>query len=365
MRDTALFRPFRYKNLALDNRIAMAPMTRYLSPEGIPAADAAAYYSRRAAGGVGLIITEGVGIDREAARRDPNVPNFFGEDALREWSKVFGAVRAAGASIVPQLWHVGASPARDPSKPETPRESPSALFGDGPVRGRAMSDRDIASTIEAYASAAENALRLGAAGVEIHAAHGYLIDQFFWNVTNRRNDKFGGADIAARTRFGVEVVKAVRARVGPDFPIIFRISQWKIPDYDNRLVRTPSELESWLRPLRDAGVDIFHCSQRRFWNPEFEGSSLNLAGWVKKLMDCPTISVGSVGLSVAFLDPAAQGPIATANVDALIDRLEREEFDLIAVGRALISEPQWAAKVRTGHFAALKPYNPADLATLT
>lgn len=365
MRNTALFRPFRYKGLALDNRIAMAPMTRYLAPDGIPAPDAAAYYGRRAAGGVGLIITEGVGIDREASRRDIDVPNFFGEKALNEWSKIFDAVRAEGSSIIPQLWHVGASPARDPTKPLPPRESPSALFGDGPVRGRAMSDRDIADTIDAYASAAENAQRLGAAGVEIHAAHGYLIDQFFWSPTNQRSDQFGGKDIAARTRFGVEVVRAVRARTGPDFPILLRISQWKIPDYDNRLAQTPLELESWLRPLRDAGVDIFHCSQRRFWDAEFEGSSLNLAGWTKKLMDCPTISVGSVGLSVAFLDPSAQGPVETAHIDALIERLEREEFDLIAVGRALISEPLWAAKVRAGDFAALKAFDPADLTALT
>src|SRR3546814_15157167 len=97
-----------------------------------------------------------------------------------------------------------------------------------------MSDRDIAETIDAYASAAENAQRLGAAGVEIHAAHGYLIDQFFWSTTNQRSDHFGGTNIAARTRFGAGAVRAVRVRTRPDFPIPFRICQWQYTHHDNK-----------------------------------------------------------------------------------------------------------------------------------
>ena len=103
-----------------------------------------------------------------------------------------------------------------------------------------------------------------------------LIDQFFWGVTNQRTDQYGG-DFVARTRFAVDVVKACRRRTAPGFPIVLRFSQWKLQDYSARLVTTPDELGRFLAPLVDAGVDAFHCSTRRFWVPEFEGSALNLA----------------------------------------------------------------------------------------
>jgi 2,4-dienoyl-CoA reductase-like NADH-dependent reductase (Old Yellow Enzyme family) len=137
-------------------------------------------------------------------------------------------------------------------------------------------------------------------GVEIHGAHGYLIDQFFWEGSNRRDDEYGG-DLAGRSRFAIELIQAVRAAVGPDFPIIFRFSQWKQQDYTARLVQTPQALAAFLQPLSEAGVDIFHCSTRRFWEPEFDGSELNLAGWTRQLTGKPTITVGSVGLDGEFL----------------------------------------------------------------
>jgi 2,4-dienoyl-CoA reductase-like NADH-dependent reductase (Old Yellow Enzyme family) len=113
--------------------------------------------------------------------------------------------------------------------------------------------------------------------------------------SNRRTDAFGG-DAVERTRFATEVVRAVRAAIGPDFPLIFRYSQWKTQVHSARLAETPDALESMLAPIADAGVDVFHASTRRFWQPEFEGSDLNLAGWTRKLTGRQTISVGSVSL---------------------------------------------------------------------
>src|SRR5271154_7237886 len=95
-------------------------------------------------------------------------------------------------------------------------------------------------------------------------------------------------------------LEAVRRATGPDFPIILRFSQWKQQDYAARLAKTSDELARFLEPLSTAGVDIFHCSQRRFWEPEFEGSDLNLAGWTKKLTGKPTVTVGRVALSGDF-----------------------------------------------------------------
>lgn len=328
----ALFTPFKLGALELPTRVVMAPMTRTFCPGGVPHAQVVEYYRRRAAADVGLIITEGTTVDHPAANGYPNVPRFHGEDALAGWKKVVDAVHAEGGRIVPQLWHVG-SVRRLGTEPDAsvPGYGPSEKLKDGQVVVHGMSHADIRDVIEAFAQAARDAKAIGMDGVEIHGAHGYLIDQFFWAASNQRSDEYGG-DLAGRSRFAIELVQAVRAAVGPDFPIILRFSQWKQQDYSARLVDNAEALGEFLRPLADAGVDIFHCSTRRFWEPEFEGSDLNLAGWTRLLTGKPTITVGSVGLDGEFLqfmvdtDKVAQ----PASLEKLLQRLGDQEFDLVA-----------------------------------
>ena len=231
-----------------------------------------------------------------------------------------------------------------------------------------MSEEAIADTVATFAQAAADAKRLGFDTVEIHGAHGYLIDQFFWSGTNERTDRYGGASLRERSRLAAEVVSAVRAAVGPDFPLILRISQWKQQDYLARLAATPAEMEDWLRPLVEAGADVLHCSQRRFWEAEFPDidgeKGLNFAGWAKKLTGAATISVGSVGLSGDFIAAFGGEQSTSVGLGQLLERMERDEFDLIAVGRALISDPQWVAKVRAGDWTELKGFDASALATL-
>ncbi|QOL80068.1 NADH:flavin oxidoreductase [Pseudooceanicola spongiae] len=361
-----LFRPFTLKGLELKNRIVMAPMTRSMAPEGLPGQPQADYYTRRAENEVGLILSEGTVIDRPASRNTAGIPFFHGE-ALNGWKTVIDSVHAAGGRMGPQIWHTG-STRGGKWEPEAPVESPSGLIGPNDPRGVEMSEDDIQATIAAFASAAADAKRLGFDVAELHGAHGYLIDQFFWAGSNLRTDAWGGKTLAERSRFAVEVVKAVRAAVGPDFPIILRISQWKQQDFTVKLAENPEEMEAWLQPLADAGVDVFHCSQRRFWEPEFpeiDGEEgLNFAGWVKKITGKPTISVGSVGLSGEFIASfGGEGSQATS-LDKLVARMERDEFDLIAVGRALISDPAWAAKVKRGAADELQGFEAKDLAEL-
>jgi 2,4-dienoyl-CoA reductase-like NADH-dependent reductase (Old Yellow Enzyme family) len=225
--------------------------------------------------------------------------------------------------------------------------------------------REIHGLVQAYAQAAADAKRIGFDAVEIHGAHGYLIDQFFWDVTNKRTDEYGG-DLIGRTRFAVEVIEAVRAAVGPDFPIIFRYSQWKPVNYGAKLAANPEELEGFLGQLSAAGVDIFHASTRRFWEPEFEGSDLNLAGWTRKLTGKPAITVGSVGLDSEFTSLFMEGKGGQpASIDNLIERMEGGEFDLVAVGRALLADPAWAAKIRGDRTDELQPFTREALATLS
>lgn len=360
-----LSRPVALNGLTVPNRIVMAPMTRMFSPGGVPGEDVRSYYSRRAAAGVGLIVTEGTYVGHESAGQSDRVPRFHGEEQLAGWAKVAEAVHAAGGTIVPQLWHIGMVRKQgDAPYADAPAVGPSGIRVDGTEgAGKAMTRRDLDEVIGAFVEAAAAAERIGFDGVELHGAHGYLLDQFLWAGTNRRTDAYGG-DPVARTKFAAEIVAAVRETVSPDFPVIFRYSQWKQEAYDARLAQTPEELDAILTPLAAAGVDAFHASTRRYWLPEFEDSDLNLAGWTKKLTGRPTITVGSVGLEGDFIRAFAGEGAAVGSIDNLLDRMERDEFDLVAVGRALLQDPEWAAKVLAGRVEELKPYDAAALKTL-
>ncbi len=184
---------------------------------------------------VGLILTEGTVVDRPAAKNEPAVPHFHGA-ALDGWKQVVDAVHDAGGKIAPQLWHAGASP-RAPRADWAPRpiDSPSGLGFDGSRAAEPMSESAIADTIQAFARSAAEAVAIGCDAIELHGAHGYLIDQFFWNVTNHRDDGWGGASLAERSRFAAEIVRAVRAAIGPETVLCLRLSQWKIQDFGAQL----------------------------------------------------------------------------------------------------------------------------------
>ncbi|MGB3622766.1 MAG: NADH:flavin oxidoreductase [Ketobacter sp.] len=362
-----LFQPFQCKSLNLKNRIVMAPMTRHFSPGFIPGDDVVAYYRRRAENNVGLIITEGTTINQCASNGYEGVPAFHGE-ALLGWQKVVDAVHSAGGKIMPQLWHVGTvrRPGVGPDG-DVPGMGPSGISSAGKRKAHTMSEQEIQDCIDAFAQAAADAEALGFDGIELHGAHGYLIDQFFWKVTNERSDRWGGS-FEKRSQFAVDVVKAVREKVSEQFPVIFRFSQWKQQDYDARLVTSAEQLDQFLKVLVDAGVDVFHASTRRFWEPEFTGSDLNLAGWTKKLTGLPTISVGSVGLNSDFIDAVfkREGPevVGKRSITDLEERLESQEFDLVGVGRALLQDPAWAEKVGSGRFDEIEDFDRNSMDTL-
>lgn len=378
--DSPLFQPLTIGPLHLANRVVMAPMSRYFCPEEIPHDDVVQYYARRARGGCGLIVTEATYIGHPSAHSYENVPRFYGEASLAGWKRVVDAVHAEGGKIMPQLWHtgsfreIGMAPDR-----EVPGFGPSEnlnAFENTTHVTKPMTETDIADVIDAYASAAANAQALGFDGVELHAAHGYLIDTFFWHETNRRDDSWGGPTLAARARFGIEVVRAIRDRVGPDFPLSFRWSQFKQQDYRARLAQTPQELETLLGPLSDAGVSIFHASTRRFWEAGFRDlSERTLAGWTRHITGKPVIAVGSVGLAgVASTAKASPTQVNTQTIsfgDSDLDGVDRVEalmaageFDMIAVGRAMLADPDWAEKVRRGRLDQRIPFGKALLAQL-
>lgn len=374
-----LFQSFSLGSLKLPNRFVMSPMTRCFAPGGVPGAPVLDYYRRRARGGVGLIVTEGIGIDHPAALGSSdfegrNIPVLDDPDAAEAWRGIVDAVHAAGGKIVPQLWHQGVMrPAGTGPYPDHPSSRPSGIWG--PTGRRCslpstavealaeptepLTEREIADIIAAYARSAARARALGFDGIALHGAHGYLIDTFLWHETNLRADRYGGDQ---RTRFAVEVVAAVRAAVGADFPILFRFSQWKQHDFDARLAATPTELEAVLGPIAEAGVDLFDASTRNFDTPAFENSPMSLAGWARKVTGKPSMAVGGVGLDKDLYESLASGGSNPTSLAPLIRRFDEGEFDLVAIGRALIADPEWVNKVRTG--TQRSPFNPMMLTSL-
>src|SRR5210317_599730 len=319
----ALFSEYNLNGLMLKNRIVMAPMTRNFSPNGVPMDYAPTYYARRASGGVGLIVTEGVEVSHRAASGYPNCPNLETDEAKKMWEKIVNEVHKSKSSIFCQLWHVG----------------------------------EINELIEVYAEDAKICEEIGFDGVEIHGAHGYLIDQFFWDKINLRTDEYGGS-IENRSRFAKEILMASQKKTSESFQIGIRVSQWKQQDYEAKITSDSKELDQFFNILKNAGADFIHCSNRRFWEGEFEPNGENLAGFAKKATGLPTISVGSVGLDKDFIKLySGDHKTQTVNLDILHKKLNQAEFDLIAVGRALLSDPEWANKVRDAKEDQIVPFD--------
>ena len=362
-----LFTPFELGPLSLANRFVMPAMQRELAPDGIPSADMARHFRARVEGGVGLVIGEATAVNHPTATHYWKYALLTAQ-AIEGWKPVVETVKDAGGKMFFQLWHQGA--VRDQGKgpfPDAPTISPSGRWARQQRSGRAMTAVDMEQVTEAFVEGARTAKALGADGVEIHCAHGYLLDQFLWSETNLRDDEYGG-DHVGRTRYPCEVIRAIRSEVGSRFPISARISQWKERDFSARIAETPGQLEDILLALKAAGVDIFHASTRRFWETEFPDSSLGFAGWVRRLSGLPVITVGSVGLDsdiMASLAGAEARSTGNAGLAELARRFDNQEFDLVAVGRAILGDAHWVRKIKEGRYGELRPFTRDDLAFLT
>ena len=362
MSASPLFTPFRLKGIALPNRFVMPAMQRGMCEDGRPTAALAQYYRRRAEGGVKLIIGESAAIDHPTATRQP-ASAWITHASRDAWARCVDEVGAAGGHMLIQLWHEGAV-----RKDDGLSISPSGYVQPGRANGRAATLAEIAELVEAYARSALVAQQAGAAGVEVHAAHGYFLDQFLWAGINHRDDGYGGADIAHRARFPAEIVAAIRAACGPDFVISLRFSQWKEVDYAARVAATPDELTIFTGMMKAAGVDLLHASTRRFWEAEWDGDTRNLAGWTRATSGLPVITVGSVGLDTDVMTTFIEGRDAKPRVEEAVEDLEARiaahEFDLVAVGRALIGDPDFVKKLEARDYGAIRLFQRADLGTL-
>jgi 2,4-dienoyl-CoA reductase-like NADH-dependent reductase (Old Yellow Enzyme family) len=245
-----------------------------------------------------------------------------------------------------------------------------------------MDDGDFEQVIGAYTHAARAARAIGCDAVEIHGAHGYLLDSFLSPGPNQRTDRYGGS-FENRMRFPLEVVRAVRAAVGPGFPLIYRFSQWRLDAREELKFKTPDDLAVWVTALREAGIDVLHVSTARATDPGFpdlaepagpaaspdpadpSDRTLSLAGWAQRLSGLPAIAVGSVTVGLTMPETRDAGGVAPVGDPApAIAMVERGEVEFLAIGRALIANPDWVKVVRDAGWQELRPYEQTMLATL-
>lgn len=362
----AMFAPFAINGLSLRNRFVMPGMQRGWCEAGIPQPELAAYYRQRAEGGIALIISEACAIDQPSATQGPKYA-WLTEAATEAWRACVAGAHAGGARFFLQLWHEGAVRREGGDGPHAAHAtiSPSGYLKPGVPYGRAATADELVAIRDAYVRGARTAQAIGADGVEVHGCHGYLLDQFLWEGVNLRDDGYGGPDLRDRVRFPAEIVAAIRAAVGPDFPISFRLSQWKEIDYTAKIARNPEELRTIVTALRDAGVDMFHVSTRRFYTPEWAGSDLGLAGWVKSMTDAAVCAVGSVGLTTDITDNFGEVDSAhdiEPGLRELGRRFDRGDFDLVSVGRSSIGDSDWVRKVQAGAYADIRIFQQEHLA---
>jgi len=335
-----LFSPVRIKGMELENRAVMPAMgTNYGDTDGSVTERLVAYLARRARGGVGLIITEICAVDP----RGKGIPTEIGawsDELIPSLKLIPDAIHTAGSMVALQLHHAGRETFE--AFTGTPPEAPSPLPSPTMMQPcEEMSGDRIAEVIEAYARAAGRAREAGFDAVEVHGAHGYLIEQFLSPFSNQRQDEYGGSD-ENRARFAIEIIEAVRKRVGPDFPVLIRVSA-------DELARGGYELPfmEWLAPrLVAAGADTIHASVGVASTPGHysiasmdteAGFNLHRARAIKQVVNVPVIGVGRIN------DPRLAD-----------EAIGRGDADLISFGRQHLSDPDLIAKARRGDFDRIR-----------
>jgi len=334
-----LLTPGRIGNVEIKNRIVMPPMTTRLSDEeGFVTEHTVNYYMARVRGGVGLVTVEMASPTRAGRHRRREL-GIYDDRFLRGLTLLAAAIRAGGAKASIQLGHGGGHTRTDicGETPVAPSAIPHPVFEvtNETIIPREMTRDDIGFTIAGFAAAAARAEKAGFDCVEIHAAHGYLISQFLTPFENRRTDAYGGS-LENRARFGLEVLAAVKAAVR--IPVIFRIS---VDDYFPEGVAFPEGRQVAIWAAR-AGADALHIAAGHYRSlpsaarmiPPMQyadATFLSYAADIKRDVTVPVIAVGRLG------DPAIAA-----------DAIDSGKADFVALGRTLIAEPDWVAKLARG-----------------
>ncbi|MCX5918245.1 MAG: NAD(P)/FAD-dependent oxidoreductase [Deltaproteobacteria bacterium] len=325
-----LMQSFQMKNLVLRNRIIMAPMlSRLCDPDGIVSQKLIDYYAERAKGGAGLIIVEYCYIDEKESKANQGQLGAYSDQLIAGLGDLAEAIQEWGAKAILQICHAGRSTSakfmgRQPM-------APSAMPGYTGEMAREMTLEEIEAAMDSFAEAARRAKTAGFDGVELHGAHGYLMAQFLSPYTNRRTDIYG----KDRGLFALRTLERVRARVGPDYVVGYRMSGEEFIEGGITL----EETRAFARRLEERGIDYLHVSGgiievgEHFVIPMYfpKGYLLHLAEGIKQAVKIPVVAVGAIH------DPSLAE-----------ESLKKKRADLIAMGRALIADPELPRKIQSG-----------------
>ena len=253
-----VFEPGKIGSLNIKNRLVVSAMSSHMgNDDGTPNETVNAYLVAKVKGGWGLIFTEDLGVTKDAGS-DPVVGSLWNDDQIPAWTETVRQVHEAGGLMGAQLYHAGRQ--RSLKAYDTHPVAPSAIKEPTePYVPRALTVEEIHDLVKAFGEAAARAKKCSFDCVEIHGAHGYLINQFMSTFSNKRTDEYGGT-LNNRMRFALEVIAAVRQAVGPDFPVLFRFNTC---DYVEGGIEIPEAIVM-AKLLEEAGVDALHCTQGMF-----------------------------------------------------------------------------------------------------
>ena len=345
--------PIQLGALLLANRTAVAPMTRVsATTEGVPTSLMVDYYRDFVRGGFGLVITEGTYPDHDASQGYDNQPGIADETQRQAWAPIAAAVHADGGHIILQLMHAGALSQRTLNSGRTiapsrvqPRGNMMPQYGGSGhyPTPEAMTPDDLVAVRDSFAAAAAvRAQVAGFDGVEIHAANGYLLDQFITAYTNTRGDGYG-REAAGRIRYPAEVVSAVRAATDGTFVVGVRVSEAKVNDLTYRWPGGPTEAQTIFARLADAGASYLHLAgEGRGFREALEKAAPSYGALARRVTGLPIIVNGGLD------DPELSDTVVSGG-----------HGDLIAIGRSALANPDWPRRVAAG--ASLDSFDPAML----
>ena len=333
-----LWEPFRLGQMELKNRIVMPPMvTRYGSENGFVTERTRNYYEARARGGAALLIIEATYI-HPCGHAFPNQLGISDDGFISGLSELVQVIHRHGARAAIQLHHGGRTAKSELSG--LPPVAPSPLAIPGGEVPRELTLKEIAEIVACFARSALRARKAGFDGVEIHGAHSYLVDQFLSRTSNQRQDIYGG-DLPNRARFLIEIIKAVKEAAGKDYPVWCRING---KEYGVEEGTTLKEAQETARMAQEAGIDAIHvsaygpASPTNLISPTFQPAVIeDLAAGIKKAVSVPVIAVGRI-------TPEAGERI-----------LKEGKADLIAIGKALLADPEFPGKVASGRLEDITP----------
>jgi 2,4-dienoyl-CoA reductase-like NADH-dependent reductase (Old Yellow Enzyme family) len=334
MSDSIIFSPFQVKSFTLKNRIGVAPMTRMSSSgDNIPRQDVFDFLIRRAKNGAAIVYTEAIVTDYESAQGYPGQARIVTQRQIESWKPVVRAIQKEGSIAIMQIFHCGrmAWPEINPANRVI---APSAITPKqiNPMTGEpypvpdVMTQFDIDHVIVGFAETAKGAIEAGFDGIEIHGAHGYLINNFLSPYSNERTDAYGGS-VENRFRFAHEVIQAVKKVIPDDRLLTFRISNWGVADMEVSLFNSKAEYQEIIKMLSKEPIDVVSVSTYGYKDNAF-GTDQNMAEITREVTDLPLMICGQI-----YDRPSAEDALKNA--------------DIVLSAKSLLLNPNWVEDVRS------------------